>query len=157
MTRMAMLLVMAAGALACKTERPTPTDKQPPPVRVDGALMAIFHHDDRSAQVQLRDVISPTTVAVGALADLAGEVTMERGRTWIARPGDAGPRYAGAAGSADAACLLVSARVAAWRKITLERELDLEAAGVDRQAIPRQRPLAPAGQRSSVRAPFSCC
>ena len=94
-------------------------------LQIYGSLRAIFHDNDRAGRVNVRDIAGPHTIGVGALAGLDGEVTLERGRAWIAQPSDTGAIYRQSANAEDQACLLVTATVKQWDTARLERDMSL--------------------------------
>src|SRR5687767_4532707 len=66
-------------------------DTAPVPVSSFGKLRTMVHEGDVTAKVKLGEVLSrPHAFAVGALAGLAGEVTVLDGVAWLARPAASG-------------------------------------------------------------------
>jgi acetolactate decarboxylase len=120
-------------------------------VRVDGALRAMFHEGRTGAEVSLEGWLpDPDLVAVGALADLAGEVTLAGGRAYLARPEGADAARTETLQRTDAAAaLLVSARVPAWQSLVTEHEIGFE----DLDAALRELATA-AGIEPGSRFPF---
>ena len=88
-----------------------------PEVQIFGALREIMHEGDLSARVMLAEHVGPGSYALGALADLKGEILVLDGKVTVSRPkgetltlsedGDVG------------AALLVSARVEAWMRVPI--------------------------------------
>ena len=120
----AMLLGLAVG---CASERTLPTwDGR---VEVHGALRAMFHSGQTGRQVGLDELpYDPHRWAVGALADLDGEVTMASGTFYLAHPrADGSAQYRRAAETDRGATLLVHSSVPAWTLQTVDRALPFEA------------------------------
>jgi acetolactate decarboxylase len=92
-----------------------------------GHFRQLMHSGDTGAKVQLADLPSGRGVyALGALADLRGEVFIWDGRVLVSR----GEREDGGAErvrSGDAAALLVLSRVPSWQKLSVPRDLDQAA------------------------------
>ena len=104
---------------------PPPVPPAPPAVEVHGALRAIMHGGATDGRVTLGDVVTPHTIAVGALAGLRGEVTVLDGRIATARAD--GDGVVAAEGATDArAALLVRADVPAWRDVRLTAAIDAD-------------------------------
>jgi acetolactate decarboxylase len=130
-----------------ETERPWEGD-----VQVYGAFYAMFHEGQTGSMVAVDSLLpSPDLYAVGALADLSGEVTVIRGRAYLSYPqGEDRARTEVTTSVTDAgATLLVTAHVREWRSVTTERtipfdELDGEIA----------RLAAVAGMSLDSRFPF---
>lgn len=108
-----------------------PTNTVNPAVQAHGNFKRMAHRKDFAAKVALKDVeTGPGLYGVGALADLAGEVTIHAGTVLISH----GKRMDGAihqreAGDAQAT-LLATARVHAWREIPVPgalKQADLHA------------------------------
>lgn len=81
---------------------------------------------DKAVQlVSLADALKkPHACAVGALANLEGEITIVDGSAWVARPAGAGLRIDGpSATSKDGAALLLLSHVAEWDRFTIEKGL----------------------------------
>ena len=117
---------LVLSAAACGPAAPAPDQAWSGEVRTDGALMAMFHQGDTGPKVSLDTLLpDPHLFAVGALADLAGEVTVVAGEAWLTVPAGAGEAETHVQREARAAAtLLVSARVPAWREWTLDRAVD---------------------------------
>ena len=107
------LLLLASCAGVRNNE---PWDGQ---VRVDGALRPMLHEGKTGAVVGLDRLLpDPTLYAVGALADLSGEVTVVGGKVYVSRAAG-GEAQTEVSEDTDAdAALLVSARVPAWRQVS---------------------------------------
>lgn len=75
--------------------------------------------------VELDDVLQrPHAYGVGALAGLAGEITIDDGRAWIARPDGGALQIEGPLEtSTDQAALLTVAYVDDWQSVRLDRDL----------------------------------
>jgi len=92
-------------------------------VRVFGALRAIMHEGKTEGQIRLDKLVpGPHTFAVGALAGLRGEITIMDDNVWLAVPDGDGAKEENVMGAAEAA-LLVVARVAVWRDVTVEKDI----------------------------------
>ena len=100
-----------------------------------GHFQRLMHRGDASAKVQLADLPSgPGVYALGALADLRGEVLVWDGRKLVSR----GERDDGATEgpkAGDAATLLALARVTSWQKVAVPR--DMEQAAFERWLLER--------------------
>ena len=103
---------------ACSRPRKPVLQLEAPEVRTWGALREVMHEGRVGPKVSLLDVVGPGLYAVGALAELAGEITVVDGKAYIAR----------AAGQAAdvmtprepvAATLLTAATVPAWTEVML--------------------------------------
>ncbi len=112
----------AAPAEAPAAEAPTPAWTGE--VQTHGALRAMFHQGQTGAMVSMDALLpNPRLVAIGALADLAGEVTVLDGRTVLSYPDGDGVK-AVSPGPADAAAtLLVAAEVPAWTSVSLSEPI----------------------------------
>jgi len=133
-----LLLVIVAG---CKLERdtagPAETDSWDGSLQVYGSLRGIFHEGKLGRAVKL-DVLlpSPGLHAVGALEELAGEITVIAGRMYLARAEGATARtergYAPDAG----ATLLVMADVPNWQSVEIRSPIPFGALddGIERLA-----------------------
>jgi len=97
-------------------------------LRVHGALRAMFYEGKTGATVTLGAMLpNQDLYAVGALADLAGEVTIVGGKAYLSYPdGHGGSRCETALRSDAAATLLVAAEVPEWRRVVTEREIRFE-------------------------------
>lgn len=93
-------------------------------VETYGALHAIFHEGQTGPQVALASVAKPTLHAVGALSEGRGEITAVDGTFWLAYPeGENGTRVESVQQSDEKAMLLVTANVAAWRRVPIEEDI----------------------------------
>ncbi len=97
-------------------------------VQVYGALRAMFHEGQTGTTVSLDTMLpNPNLYAVGALSDLAGEITVAGGQVYVSRPKGIKhtdteiltQTYAGAT-------LLVAAEVPAWNSFTIEQSIQFE-------------------------------
>lgn len=96
-------------------------------VRVYGALREMFHEDRIGPRVSLAEMLpSDDLYAVGALAELAGEVTILGGEAHLARPEGGSARTERRARSDAEATLLVAANVPAWRSAAIERAIGFD-------------------------------
>ncbi|MDP2810791.1 MAG: acetolactate decarboxylase [Rhodocyclaceae bacterium] len=117
-----------------------------PGVQAHGSFQRMSHRKEFSAQVALKDAASGAGVyGVGALADLAGEITLHDGTVFISHgknmDGRIDQRQAGDA----EAVLLATARVGKWNEVAIPgamKQAELQAfvvaqaraAGLDAQA-----------------------
>ena len=97
-------------------------------VQVHGALRAMFHEGQTGTMVSLDSLLpSPELYAVGALADLSGEVTVIDGRAYLAFPDVAeGARTELTLRTDAGATLLVAAAVPAWNSFVTDRAIRFE-------------------------------
>jgi hypothetical protein len=88
----------------------------PQGVRHYGSLHAIMHDGDRGPHVDLASVMqSPRVIAVGALSEMRGEITIVDGEAWLSYGTAEGTVQARRATSTDEhATLLVVTEVASW-------------------------------------------
>lgn len=94
-----------------------------------GTMRAVLRDGDDRARVALVDLARDDIHALGALAGLAGEITIVDGEVWITRGHPERPTTTrGPAGDA-AATLLFACEVRAWREIPVEQ--DVPAAELD--------------------------
>ena len=97
-------------------------------VRVHGALRAMFHEGQTGAMVTL-DAMLPNTdlYAVGALADLSGEITVIGGKVYLSYPeGAENTRTETTSRTNVGATLLVATEVPAWHSATIENSIRFE-------------------------------
>jgi acetolactate decarboxylase len=82
----------------------------------------MFHEGQIGATVTLDSMLpDPDLYAIGALAGLAGEVTIVGGRAYLSCPDGDATRTETPSPTNAAATLLVAARVPAWRSFPIER------------------------------------
>ncbi|HEX5053247.1 MAG TPA: hypothetical protein VFZ65_15840 [Planctomycetota bacterium] len=118
-SRVAWSLLFVAAACAA------PGPEAPGPVRMWGTLREVLREGHSEARVALAGVARADTVGVGALAGLAGEVTVLDGHVLVACASGAAAGVAPErcavrdAGPGDAAALLVLADVPAWQEFAL--------------------------------------
>ncbi|HEX5041698.1 MAG TPA: acetolactate decarboxylase [Candidatus Polarisedimenticolaceae bacterium] len=111
-----MLLIFPLLLTACAGVQRSSGDPWDGQVRVDGALRAMMHEGKTGPAVKLSRLLPDDALyAVGALADMAGEVTIVGGRTYLSYGKDRKAEAEMTRDSDAAASLLVSARVPAWR------------------------------------------
>ena len=109
-----------------------PTDGSPRSwggvVQTHGALRAMLHEGQTGATVTLDKILpNPNVYALGALADLSGEITVVGGKAYLARPdGTDATRTETALQTNAAATLLVVSQVPAWHGIVTERPIRFE-------------------------------
>ena len=114
MTRTALLVALPAAFLLAQTLGCRAAD--PGGVRQFGEMRAVMRGGDTEPRVSLSKVAArPGAIAVGALADLAGEITIFKSQVWVARP-EAGELHVTGptAISTDQATLLTVANVENW-------------------------------------------
>ena len=151
MTRLVRGLAPAAACLALAgcvggvEEEPIDRD-----VTVHGELRAMMHQGEVGPHVGLDSLLPAGDLyAVGALADLAGEVTIVAGTAYLSYPDGESARTEVATRSDAQATLLVAARVDRWTTRVTEQEIafdELDAA-IERLA-------AEAGLDTGKRIPF---
>lgn len=112
--RFASLLLIWCAACAGSPE-------PAPPVEAVGSMRAVLREGRSEPRVQLTEATAPTTIGVGALSGLQGEVTILDGQTLVAR----GDRVT-VAQPEDQATLLVTADVTRWQRIPLGDIADLD-------------------------------
>lgn len=97
-------------------------------VQVHGALRAMFHEGKTDSMVGLDSLLpDPDLYAIGALASLAGEVTVIAGRAYLAFPETANEARTEMALESDAdAALLVSAAVPEWQSLVIDHPIPFE-------------------------------
>lgn len=110
---------LLVGLVACSAADPKPKVE----VSTWGTMREVLRNGESHGRVQLVGFGSAASIGVGALADLAGEVTIVDGRILVARGRDATgadsfPNIRDAI-DGDAAALLVSADVSAWDEIPI--------------------------------------
>jgi len=120
-------------------------------VEVHGALRAMMHEGKTGTTVTLDTMLPDTGLyALGALTDLAGEVTIIAGAVYLAYPEGEDRVRIRTMGQSDAgATLLVSAVVPEWRAVTVEEPIPFD--GIDDEI---GRLAAGAGIDTEGRVPF---
>ncbi|MFG0285943.1 MAG: acetolactate decarboxylase [Phycisphaerales bacterium JB039] len=126
-------LAAALCSLGCaeraRQSGPTPTTTS---VQQFGAMRAVMREGSTEARVALREWAGPNDVAVGAIEQLDGEITIVDGGAWVSRVRDGDVLTSGPAVEPDAkATLLTASRVGAWHSNRLHETLagaELEAA-----------------------------
>ena len=118
--------LLLAGCAGGGEPAPTPWDGI---VHVHGSLRGMMHEGKTGAEVRLGTLLPDSTLyAVGALADLAGEVTVLGGTAWLSHPAGRDSARTEAVAVSDAgACLLVTARVGSWQALTTTAPIAFEA------------------------------
>lgn len=96
-----------------------------PEVRWYGSLREVMQERRTGPRVRLDQLLPDEHLyALGALAGLEGEITVLAGEAWVARPIGANAAHTErSSGAEEAACLLVSARVSAWRTVTISASI----------------------------------
>ncbi|HEX6884682.1 MAG TPA: acetolactate decarboxylase [Planctomycetota bacterium] len=88
-----------------------------------GTLRAVLRDGEDQARVTLAEVARDDVYALGALAELAGEITIVDGDVWITRGDPETPATTcGSPGDA-AAALLFACEVRAWRAFPIEHDI----------------------------------
>lgn len=93
-----------------------------------GALRAMFHEGQTGANARLDRILpNPNVYAVGALADLAGEVTVIGGRAYLSYPDcPDGTRTESTEQPSEASNLLVVSEVQVWNAVVTEQPVPFE-------------------------------
>jgi alpha-acetolactate decarboxylase len=104
---MRTLLLLALVLLpACSTK---------PAIRQFGSMREVLREGESQPRVALSELAGPTTIAIGALAGLEGEITMLDGQTWVARPAGGALAVSGPEPvRGDHATLLTATEVRSW-------------------------------------------
>ncbi|MDH3628715.1 MAG: hypothetical protein OES25_13800 [Acidobacteriota bacterium] len=97
-------------------------------VQTYGALRGMFHEDQTGEMVALSSLLPDTELyAVGALADLAGEVTVIGGEAYLSYPDEAGGTRTEQTRQSDVgATLLVVTAVPSWRDVVTEHAIPFD-------------------------------
>jgi acetolactate decarboxylase len=97
-------------------------------VEVHGALRAMLHEGQTGPMVSLDSILPDTSlVALGALANLAGEITVVDGEVYLSYPeGTEGTRTEVARETNAGAALLVTAGVPSWQSLRIEHAIRFE-------------------------------
>jgi acetolactate decarboxylase len=84
-------------------------------------MREVLHEGRSEARISLPDAVAkPHAYAVGALAHLAGEITVLDGRSWVSRAADDAVTTSGPAASrADRAALLTLTHVSHWADVAI--------------------------------------
>jgi hypothetical protein len=98
-------------------------------VRVHGAFHAVLHEGKTGSVVRLETVLPDDALyAVGALADLTGEVTVVAGKVYLSYAETGGNvRNETPSDTDEAAALLIASSVPAWRTVSTQRAIPFEA------------------------------
>jgi len=130
-----------SGPKADSDSKSTPHKPWDGEVRVDGAIHKLMVDGETGAMVGLGKLLpNGRLYAVGALAELAGEVTVLAGKTYLSYPDGAwDTRSEMVTQTSAGAALLVSAEVGSWQNVTIGEtlsfaELDGEIARLAAQA-----------------------
>jgi acetolactate decarboxylase len=103
------------------------TDTWDGEVHVQGDLRGMIHEGKTGPVVELDGILpDPTLVAVGALAEMAGEVTVVDGKLTLSYGEGTEARTESPQETSAAAALLVSARVPAWSMATTTQSISFE-------------------------------
>lgn len=123
----ALLTAAACSNRSASPSSPSSAPEHPDGVCVFGSFRGLFHEGRTGSEVALGDLLpDPRLYAVGALADLAGEVTIAGGRAYLALSGGDSPRTVVSSSPDAGAALLVAARVPDWRETAVERHVPWE-------------------------------
>ena len=97
-------------------------------VAVHGALRAMFHEGETDSMVGLESLLPDSNLyAIGALADLSGEVTVIAGRTYLAFPEAENAARTEMILESDAdAALLISTVVPEWQSLVIDHPIPYE-------------------------------
>ncbi len=119
-------------------------------IRVHGALHAMMHEGQTGPTVALDSLLpDPELYALGALAELAGEITVVRGNVYLSCPDGDTTRTETLTQTDAAATLLVSSRVPAWRSVPIERPIPFDEFDTEIARLATE-----AGITTDVRFPF---
>jgi len=127
--RSAITIMAFLLSLACSQGRnPAPaTGSWDGNVQVHGALHAMLHEGQTGPNVSLDSLLpDPDLYALGALAELSGEVTIVRGKVYLSYPAGDTTRTETPARTNAAATLFVSSRVGSWRSVSTKRLIAFE-------------------------------
>lgn len=97
-----------------------------PDIEQFGAMRDVMREGHTEPRISLEDVVAqPHAFAVGALAGLAGEITIVDGDVWVSRVADGGLYVTGPeATDGDQATLLTLSYAGKWRDITIEKAVE---------------------------------
>ncbi len=142
---MTFRLIFIVAVLVSSATGQVPWDGE---IQVHGALRAMFHEGRTGAETTLADLpASPSLFAVGALADLSGEITIIDGRVHLSYPEDDGTaRWETLDGSDAGAALLVAAEVDAWCAVRTSEPLSFADLDDGIAALAERAGLAPDGR-----------
>ncbi|MBC8426973.1 hypothetical protein H8E07_22900 [bacterium] len=150
-----LIVSLICALLACAAHGGDSASEFPPSwageVQVHGALRAMFHEGQTGTMVTLDTMLpNPDLYAVGALADLSGEITIIGGKTYLSYPeGEEDTRTELTPETNAGAALLVATEVSAWCDIVTETAIRFE--DLD-EAIGKL--AAAAGMNLDARFPF---
>jgi hypothetical protein len=139
-SRFAVTILVLALLAGCSTHGPAAID-----VQQHGGMREVMREGRTESRVDLMEIVDPGLIGVGALAGLAGEVTILDGQVWVARADGDDVRMSGPTPMpGDHATLLTVATVQQWQRVecamegpvtgeALERliERSAQAVGVD--------------------------
>lgn len=132
--KVALALFASASVLSCASHPPSrPATSTTPPSSVTqyGGMRAVMREGQTEPRIALTEVTAtPHAIAVGALAGLAGEVTVIDGAVWTARRGATVEEVIVSTPdtpTTDAATLLTVAHVPAWREVVIDASAEGEA------------------------------
>ena len=120
-----ILLFLAGGTASGETGVRKPADSGTHVVGRYGSLRAMFHEGRTGARVSLKDLLpNENLYALGAIADLAGEITVLNGIAYLDRPtGNDSAQTEVTTESGEGAALLVTAEVGRWSEFITERPI----------------------------------
>ena len=110
-----LLLILSLGLSSCASN-----ETQTGTSRAWGSMRTVLRDGDHSARVRVLEVSNPSTIGVGALAGLSGEIAIVEGRAWVMEGTPAGERpTVRMATPSDEATLLFTQDVLLWRASAL--------------------------------------
>jgi hypothetical protein len=112
--------------------------RQSPPVVHWGSMRSVLRDGRTEGRVELAEVLGRESVAVGALAGLAGEITVVAGTAHLAEVVDAESAQGlrtWETTDGEQATLLIAAEVASWSEHRLPAVSDLAALGAEVRAV----------------------
>lgn len=119
--RFALSLFVSTVAACASVPGEAPASGHEPFVRTWGSMRTVLREGRTEGRIELAPVVGPDTIAVGALAGLAAEITVSKGEVYLAEVDaldPSGVRRREAA-NGDSATLLVLADVAHWHSYAL--------------------------------------
>ena len=143
-----LLLALSPILFACAGTRHAPAPEGE--VQVDGTLRGMIHEGKTGPVVKLEGLLpDPALYAVGALAGMAGEVTIVAGKPYLSYGQGSDARVETSETTAAAAALLVRARVPSWKTVTTTQTI-----GFDKLDEEIGKLAASAGLDLGTRIPF---
>jgi len=116
-------------------------------LQVYGALRAMMHQGQTGAMTRMDALLpDPDLFAVGALADLAGEITVIAGQAYLAYPQGEEARYERKTTADAGAALLVAAKVSKWRSAAISQAIAFDELDAAIGKLAAKMGLDPAGR-----------